>query len=404
MGEIIELNQKHEQNEVVEVIPNLVQLGDDILYEAREDLGNNTLSVPIDQLVTLGAGASSLLPALRTITQTTTVNTEGLYRLANKVAGDTLKAAKDGNFWGAFKTAEKTSKMVKLAEVGPLEVTNKMASAVNPATMMMAVALFSIEKQLGQIAEMQKQIISFLEIEKQSEIEADVETLGDIIKKYKHSWDNKQFVASNHKLVLDIQRTARKNMLSYQKAVSEIVKKKELFVVNAKVSKQLNDMKKKFQYYKLSLYSYAMSSLLEIMLSGNFKAENVDCNIASIEQQSASYRELFTRVSAHLEKVDRIAIDSAVLKGLGIAGDKVGKAIGHIPLVQRGPVDELLQEGGAHLKEGVIEKQKEKLISFAELNNPDTGIFLEKMRDMELIFNQTSEICFDNDNIYLRRA
>ena len=51
--------------------------------------------------------------------------------------------------------------------------------------MMMAVALFSIEQQLGNIAEMEKQILSFLEIEKESEIEADVETLTSIIKKYK---------------------------------------------------------------------------------------------------------------------------------------------------------------------------------------------------------------------------
>lgn len=86
--------------------------------------------------------------------------------------------------------------------------------------MMMAVALFSIEQQLGEISEMQKQILSFLEIEKESEIEADVETIFSIASKYKLNWDNEHFVASNHKMVLDIQRTARKNMLSYEKKVS----------------------------------------------------------------------------------------------------------------------------------------------------------------------------------------
>lgn len=43
------------------------------------------------------------MPALRTITQNTTVNMGGLYRLANKEVGDALKVAKNGNFWGAFK-------------------------------------------------------------------------------------------------------------------------------------------------------------------------------------------------------------------------------------------------------------------------------------------------------------
>ena len=55
----------------------------------------------------------------------------------------------------------------------------------NPATMMMAVALFSIENQLDHIAEMEKQIISFLQIEKEAEMEADVITLSEIINKYK---------------------------------------------------------------------------------------------------------------------------------------------------------------------------------------------------------------------------
>ena len=78
--------------------------------------------------------------------------------------------------------------------------------------MMMAVALFSIESDLANIAEMSQQIISFLEMEKESEIEADVETIMGIATKYKQNWDNEHFVAGNHKLVLDIQRTARKNM------------------------------------------------------------------------------------------------------------------------------------------------------------------------------------------------
>ena len=49
--------------------------------------------------------------------------------------------------------------------------------------MLMAVALFSVEQQLGEIKEMQEQIIAFLEIEKEAEIEADVKVLSDILEK-----------------------------------------------------------------------------------------------------------------------------------------------------------------------------------------------------------------------------
>ena len=136
---------------------------------------------------------------------------------------------------------------------------------------MMAVALFSIEQKLDSIAEIQKQILSFLETEKQSEIEADVETLSGILTKYKHNWDNEHFIASNHKLVLDIQRTARKNMFFYQKAVTDMLAARQLLVTQAKVNLTLNEMQRTFRYYRLALYSFAMASLIEIMLSGNFK-------------------------------------------------------------------------------------------------------------------------------------
>ena len=43
----------------------------------------NAITVPIVQLGLLGGTVASMIPALRTATQTTTVNTTGLYRLAS---------------------------------------------------------------------------------------------------------------------------------------------------------------------------------------------------------------------------------------------------------------------------------------------------------------------------------
>lgn len=125
------------------------------------------------------------MPALRTVTQTTSISGQGLYRLANVGTKDVLKKEKNGNFWGTFKTAEGKSKFAQLQETGSLSATNTTIMPINPATMMMAVALFSIEQQLGNIEEMSRQILTYLEIEKESEIKADVETLSAIVSKYK---------------------------------------------------------------------------------------------------------------------------------------------------------------------------------------------------------------------------
>ena len=380
----------------------LIEIADGLLLNTREEITDKELlSVPISQLATLGAGVSSLLPALRTVVQTTTMDTSNLYQLANKATSDVLKVAKNGNFWGAYKTVEGKSKFAQLQYADPLKATTQTVSAINPATMLLAVALFSIEQKIGEIEKMQKQIISFLEIEKESEIEADVETLSNIVYKYKLNWDNEHFVASNHKLVLDIQRTARKNMNGYQKKVADILKSKKVLVTKSQVNSTLKNLQKKFQYYRLSLYTFSMASMMEIMLSGNFKEEYILGIKEEIENFSLVYRDLFDRCSVYLEKISGISVESNVLKGIGIASDAVGKFIGSIPLIKDGQVDEFLQDRGKNIKSNAKDIEMSAIVAFAGMNNPETRVFIDRMEDMIRIYNHTERICFDNKNIYL---
>ena len=373
-----------------------------MLLDARKEIANTkTLSVPIAELALLGTGVASLIPALRKVTQTTTFNTQGLYQLANAGVGDTLKIAKNSNFWGAFKTADGSSKFAQLQAAEPLSTTSTAVMPIDPAIMMMAVALFAIEQQLKGIEEKQKQILSFLEIEKESETEADVEILSKMITTYKHNWNNEHFIASNHKMVLDIQRTARKNMLSYKKKVAELLDSKKMIVAQAKVKSTLSDLQKKFKYYRLSLYTFSMASLIEIMLSGNFKEAYISDIKTEIKKFSLEYRDLFTECSMYLEKMASGSVEANVMKGIGVASKAVGKFIGSIPVVKEGQVDEFLQDGGAHLKENAQDMQKNILESFATLHNPGTGVFMEKMEDMIQIYNHTDKICFDDKKIYL---
>lgn len=185
MNEIIEFDNSdivpvETENTIIHDEESLLSKTIDALADVRMDIAKSTtLSMPIVQLSTLGAGVSSLIPAFRTATETTTFATDGLYRIANAVASDVLKTNAAGTItYGALKTADGASKMAQLAEAGSVTATSEAVAALNPATLMMAVALFSIEQELGNIAEMEKQILSFLEYEKEAEVEADVQTLG----------------------------------------------------------------------------------------------------------------------------------------------------------------------------------------------------------------------------------
>ena len=380
----------------------LEELTEGLLMDARASINNKkALSVPVAELSTLGAGVSSLIPAFNTVTQTTSIAVNGLFRVANAAAGDTLKMAKNGNAWGAMKTATGGSKMVQLAEVGPLTATTQSVAAFNPAIMMMAVALYSIEKNMAEIAETQKKILTFLEVENESQIEADVESLMGIVTNYKYNWDNELSVASSHKLVMDIQNRARKNMIAYQKKVADMVSSKQIIAIQNKAKSVLFDLEKKFKYYRLSLYTFSLASLMEIMLSGNFKEEYIAKVKEEIENLSDVYREQFEKSSLYLEKLGASGIETKIVKGIGTAGKAVGKLIGSIPLVKEGAVDEILQDTGVHLQKNASEMERKSVKAFAAVRNPGTRIFVEKMEDLIQIYNHASQICFDRENIYL---
>lgn len=394
---------KDNGNEIVERKNEIATATEKLLLEARLDSisKDKAISMPIAELSTLGAGVSSLIPAFNTVTQTITMNADGLYKLANESIGDTLKIAKNGNFWGAFKTAEGGSKFAQLVAADSISTTSSIAMKANPAMLMMSVALFSIEKELSRISETTKQILSCIEIEKESEIEGDLVTLNEIISKYKHNWDNERFMASNHKMVCDIQRTARKNMISFQKNVSETLDTKKFVVAKGQVNAAFNDLLKKFQYYRLSLYTFSLASMTEIMLSGNFKEENISVSIAEIRKNSDEYCELFTKCSVFLEKLTNGSIEVNLLKGIGMAGNAVGKLIGSIPKIKEGQVDDFLQEKGGKLRNIATEISKETIESFSKVSDPNTGVFMRKLTEMIQIYDKTTEICFDKDNIYL---
>lgn len=382
----------------------IIQVGENMLSQAREDIDNNTTTtIPIAELATLGAGISSLIPSLHEITQSTSMNPQGfgLYKVANASVGDTLKVAKNGNFWGSLKTSDGKSKFVQLKEVNGLSSNSKTIMPIDPATIMMAASLFAIEKKLSQISEIQKHIFEFLEREKKAEIEADIKTLISIINKYKLNWTNQHFMTSSYKMILDIQRTARKNMIAYQKEIAKIISLNKVVSLQSQVNTKLNKLQDKFNYYRLSLYTYSLASLLEIMLGGNFREEYIAEIRNELSSMSITYRTEFNKASIYIEKLSSVSIETNILKGVGSAARSVGNLISTIPIVKDGPVDEFLQDEGKSIKENAKKMKFKGVNDFASISNPGISEITQQMDDMINIYNHTSQIYFDNKKIYL---
>lgn len=380
---------------------NLELITGALLEDTRKAIDiKNTLSLPIADLSMLGVTISSLLPYFRTVTQTTSLPADGLFRIANKTLGDTLKIAKNGNFWGAMLTPTGKSKFAQLSEIKSLSVTTKTVGPIDPGLILVAMMTHSLEKDMNQIKQDQKKILSFLEVENESQIEADVETLMEIVKNYKYSWDNLMIVTNSHNVVMDIKNRSRKNILSFQRKINDEVLKKQLFARQGKINSRLADLVKKFKYYRLSIYIFSLSSLMEIMLAGNFKEEYISYTRNEIEKLSSQYRNYFMEASFYLEKISKTGIEKNLFKGIGMAGKTAGKVIGSIPLINKGPVDEYLQDKGDDIYKSSLEIEKNLLRNFADLANPSTRILIEKIENLNYIYNKTEEIYFNKEKIY----
>lgn len=380
-----------EKKELLMSEKNVLALGEQFLLDTKTDITKvRCEKMPLEKMASLGASVSSIMPLFQSLNQSKT-ETGKLYRLVNNSFGDKLKPSGDGTFWGALKKNNGGSKMAKFQEVPSL--------GVDPTTMLVAVVLYSFEQQIGKIYEMEQQILSFLENEKESQIEADIISLNSTMKEYTVNWDKELFVQGHYQKTLIIKRNAEKNIISYQKDISKLIQSEDFLVMD--VDTKIDNLKKQFTYYRMSLYIYSLASLMEIMMLGDFREENILRVKEEIENRSAEYRDIFTKSSAYIETMEEKEVSSNIMKGLATVSQAVGSFIGGIPFVKEGPVDEWLIENGESIHHNIEMEKEKKLSILSYMSNPGTQLFSEKLKDINDIYNHTTGICVDDKNLYL---
>ena len=93
-----------------------------------------------------------------------------------------------------------------------------------------------------------------------------------------------------------------------------------------------------------------------------------------------------------------------MIEGIGIAGKTLGKFIGSVPFLEKGPVDGWLRNGGDKLLKD-NDKKVSRVVSW--LNTEEkTGseLFVDSIRNISMISNQTTDILFDGEALYLAIA
>lgn len=371
---------------------SLVEMNNYMLTDIRKNsITNNSYSVALSKLSNVSPVTISTFNNIKNICNKAPNTNDKLYRVTNLNKNDSLKKVRDGKtFWGSIKKSDGSSTMAKLSEVK--------IPVLDPSVMMMSAMLTGIDQELGEIKEITKKIFSFLKNEKESEIESDLELLNRSISDFRFNLEDEKYINNNYKQAMEIKRTANKNILFYKKEISEVLSKDKLFTTNIAMNQIIDEIQNKFKYYRLSLYIYSFSTLMEVLLLGNYKNDYLISKIDELDFLDSEYSNLFSKALNYVKENAHKSLEGNVLFGLGSAGKVLGNLVSKTKVKN---IDTWLNEKGDNLKQTSDNLKESYLTKFDDIRNTNSKVFIEQIDRINSIYNKTKEIYFDNENIYL---
>ena len=271
----------------------------------------------------------------------------------------------------------------------------------NPTVLFMAMALMSIDKKLNKIQETQKEILRFLELDKESQIRGDLNTLTEILNNYKYNWDNELYKKSKLDLVQHIKRSASGNIDFYQNKISAGSTKKKGIHINKNAESMLTELDNLFKNYQLSLYIYAFAYFLEVMLMENYDKQYLDKVASEIEKRSIDYRTLYSDCYQQIDEYTKSTIEANLLKSASTVGKFTGEKIAKIPLISKTQLDETLIAAGDFLNKVGDEKSEKTMERYIENRDSGVEVFIDNINTVNKLHNKPLEMLFDSGNMYL---
>ena len=371
---------------------------------------NGFQKIPFAELAGLGGIIAELIPQFRTVTETTSIPMDGLFRAINPKTGEVMpdlmyrsKQVADA-FVGSLKHANGEFDQAAFVKVpGVKEVTTSVA-AINPATLMIAAGIMAMSKKLDAIEENQKKIMGFLEKDKESKLRGNLIFLMSVFSAYKTNWNNSTFKTSQHIKTQDIKQESEQNIVFYRSMLSDLLKKKKILISKLDVKKNMQKLIENFSNYRLAIYLYAFASYLEIILLENYNEEFLESISSKIKDESFSYSELYTIAYTKLEGMATESIESGVIKGVAIVSHGLGKVIEKIPVVERGQLDENLIAASKKLEEYKVESVDDLLTSLRTMSNCQVKQFVDLIETVNELHNGEPAILVDNENVYVQLA
>ena len=348
--------------------------------------------IPFTEIAALGGTFSGVVETMAAPA------TEGLYRCVfPKGVTGTLAMAKDGS--GALGTIINDG-MVGQARWIPVD------KAIGRACLqaaLIAVAVLAVVKQVQDIKDDQKEIISIFERDKKSQLLADYDLLASYMDDYKFYWENEASLVVNLNQVKNIKRNAMKDLRSYIEQIEGLLSEKKNLLKMQTASYKIGKLLDRFVHYKLALHVFALSEYMEVMMSKNFQAEYLNKIENEIREHAMEFRDFYTACFDKIELLKKEAVTTQAAHKLADVSRSVGSFIGKIPLVKESPVDEFLIGVGDSISDA--EKQRlEKTLAFF-IQYKDSGLIpiAEHIATINHLSNKPVVMLYDNNNLYFHK-
>lgn len=361
---------------------------------------DDALRIPFDQLPALGLGLSSLASALAPAVASaaapvlfTVTDAAG-----NPIPPAVLQAFNDGS--GLLGSYRDPIKGFGQARLHVAEAAQATAVVVDPITLMMAATLMVVSQKLDSIQHTQEEMFEYLQQRDKAQLRGALQALADIARDYRFNWSNDTFMQSSHAQVLEIRKQADA-IATLQRSQIRGKLNGGPIEIRASVEARLSELVNHLAEYRLAVYTHALSSFLEPLLSRNNDAAYLRSVSERISAHGLTYRELYTECYNAVEEGARNSLDSAVLGGIADAGKALGGFLSQTPLGEATPVDEALKGAGEEIgkfNEGITDSLMAQLRS---MSSPEVLPLQQGVESLASLREKPLAIAADSEALYL---
>lgn len=283
----------------------------------------------------------------------------------------------------------------------PVTETIKTTMPFDPTLMVAAVAVMAIEQRLDKIQESVENVLRFLELEKQSRQRGNLCKLAEIADDYKIYCEDEAFCNGRDQIVQQIQVNALQDIEFYRERVSSALQKQKLLHTGRDADSFTYSAIREFAEYQLACYLYGYCNFLDVMLRRDFSEIALSRASDKMLKVSKKYDALYAECRAQLEMYRSSTIEAKIIEGAGAVVSGLGKAIGAIPKVRDGDLDERLIEAGRSIGEKKQRIVSDKLEPVADFADNWLGGFVEGLHSIDVMCRTENALITDGEDLYV---